>query len=53
MISFEAVEKLNEDNFLLKSGEAIPISRLKYWDVRERFFDWSFAKLKVNAQPIR
>ncbi len=46
LVSFEAVEKLTEDNFLLKSGERIPISRLKYKDVREKFFDWSFARVR-------
>lgn len=46
LVSFEAVEKLTEDSFILKSGTVIPISRLKYKDVRERFFDWSFANVR-------
>ncbi len=46
LVSFEAVEKLTEDSFLLKSGTVIPISRLKYKDVREKFFDWSFANVR-------
>ncbi len=46
LVSFEMVEKLTEDSFLLKGGERVPISRLKYKDVRERFFDWSFARVR-------
>lgn len=46
LINFEAVEKLTEDSFLLNGGAQIPISRLKYRDVREKFFDWSFVQAR-------
>ena len=46
LVSFEDVEKLLEDRFLLKSGVQIPISRLKYRDVREQFLEYSYSKVR-------
>lgn len=37
LVNFEAVDKLLKDGFLLKSGVYIPISRLKYREVKEQF----------------
>lgn len=46
LVSFEDVDKLLEDRFLLKSGIQIPISRLKYRDVREQFLEYSYSKIR-------
>ena len=43
LVNFEDVEKLLEDRFLLKSGVQIPISRLKYKEVREQFLEYSYS----------
>lgn len=46
LVNFEAVDKLLEDSFLLHGGCRIPISRLKYREVRERFFEFSYAQAR-------
>lgn len=46
LVNFEDVEKLLEDRFLLKNGVQIPISRLKYRDVREQFLEYSYSKVR-------
>ena len=46
LINFEDVDKLLEDRFLLKSGIQIPISRLKYRNVREQFLEYSYSKVR-------
>lgn len=46
LVNFEAVDKLLPDHFLLKDGNCIPISRLKYRDVREKFLDYSYAQAR-------
>ena len=46
LVNFEDVDKLLEDRFLLKSGVQIPISRLKYRDVREQFLEYSYSKVR-------
>lgn len=46
LINFEAVEKLMPYSFLLKNGKSIPISRLKYKEVRKKFLDFYYAKLR-------
>ena len=43
LVNFEAVVKLYSDHFLLKDGTLVPISRLKYRNVREQFSDYSLA----------
>ena len=50
LVNFEAVEKLTEDSFLIEGGVKIPISRLKYKNVREKFFEWSFAQ--ARGDPV-
>lgn len=49
LVNFNAVSKLTNDSFLLNSGLQIPISRLKYRDVRQAFFDWMFANARNSA----
>lgn len=46
LVNFEDVEKILEDRFLLKSGVQIPISRLKYREVREQFLEYSYSKVR-------
>lgn len=46
LVNFEFVEKLADDRFVLLDGKSLPISRLKYRQVRERFFDYSFACMR-------
>ncbi len=46
IVNFEAVEKLLEDSFLLAGGQRVPISRLKYREVRERFLDFSYQRAR-------
>lgn len=48
IVNFEAVSKLLDDCFLLESGEKIPISRLKYRQVREQFLEYSYAQARAN-----
>lgn len=43
LVNFEAVDQLQKDRFLLKNGQYIPISRLKYQSVRERFLEYTYA----------
>lgn len=53
IVSFEAVEKLLADHFILRGGQNIPISRLKYREVRERFFSYSYDKARGGADCAR
>ena len=46
LVNFEDVEKLLEDRFLLKSGVQVPISRLKYKEVREQFLEYSYSMVR-------
>lgn len=46
LVNFEAVDKLYPDHFLLKDGTRIPISRLKYRDVREKFSEYSYTQAR-------
>ena len=46
LVNFEAVEKLTVDSFLLRGGMRVPISRLKYRDVREQFLRWSYKQAR-------
>lgn len=49
LVNLEFVEKLDGHCFLLKNGQILPISRLKYQNVREKYLDYSYAK--VREQP--
>lgn len=46
LVNFEAVEKLLPDRFILKDEQSIPISRLKYREVRDRFFAYSYERVR-------
>ena len=46
LVNFEDVYKLLADHFVMKSGATIPISRLKYTDVREKYLDYTFRALR-------
>ena len=46
LVNLEAVEQLGEDHFLLRGGQRVPISRLKYREVRERFLNFLYAKAR-------
>lgn len=46
LVNLEAVDKLLENCFLLSTGETIPISRLKYRDVREQFLQFTYTKAR-------
>lgn len=50
LVNLDFVEKLDEHCFLLKSGRMLPISRLKYRDVREKYLDYSFAKVRKQSR---
>ena len=43
LVNLESVSQLLSDGFLLDSGQTIPISRLKYREVREQFLQFSYA----------
>ena len=49
LVNFEDVDKLLDDRFLLKSGVYIPISRLKYKDVREQFIEYSYSAVRGGS----
>ncbi|MCD8326513.1 MAG: LytTR family DNA-binding domain-containing protein [Lachnospiraceae bacterium] len=46
LVNLEAVDHLEKDRFLLKNGQPIPISRLKYPAVKEQYTDFSFSSLR-------
>lgn len=46
LVNFEAVEKLTGDSFVLAGGQRVPISRLKYREVREKFLAWSYERAR-------
>ena len=46
LINFEAVEKLLEDSFHLIGGGTVPISRLKYGEVRRKFLDYTYHRTR-------
>lgn len=46
LVNLEAVDKLLPDCFLLKTGQSIPISRLKYREIRDRFFAYSYERTR-------
>ncbi len=48
IVNFEAVKKISDDSFLLKEGEKIPISRLKYKSVREKFLEYTYAQARID-----
>ena len=51
LVNFEAVDQLLKDGFLLKNGAYIPISRLKYREVKDQFLRHLYARLKSENSP--
>lgn len=50
IINFEAVSKLKEDHFLLTDGTMVPVSRLKYQSVRQKFLDYCYSRARGGIQ---
>ena len=50
LVNFEAVDKLLPDRFLLKTGQSIPVSRLKYREIRDRFFAYSYERARKRLE---
>ena len=50
LVNFEAVDKLLPDRFLLKTGQSIPVSRLKYREIRDRFFAYSYERARKSLE---
>lgn len=46
LVNLEAVDQMTADSFLMKGGGSVPISRLKYREVREQFLDFCFASTR-------
>ncbi len=46
LVNFEDVYKLMDDRFLMKCGASIPISRLKYHEVREKYLNYTYRVLR-------
>lgn len=46
LVNLEQVGRLLDNRFLLKGGTEVPISRLKYKEVREKFLSFSYAKVR-------
>ena len=46
IINFEAVSRITEDSFIMTNGSVIPVSRLKYHEVRERFLNYCYTKAR-------
>lgn len=46
LVNFEQVDKLMEDRFLMKDGHTLPISRLKYREVREQFLNHLYRQVR-------
>ncbi len=49
LVNLEFVEKIQENCLKLKDGSLLPISRLKYRDVREKFLDYSYQNIRGQA----
>ena len=52
-VHFPAVEKLLSDSFLLRDGQRIPISRLKYRTVREQFLNYSYEQVRGGIDRVQ
>lgn len=46
LVNLEQAEELLPDHFLLKDGTAVPVSRLKYKEVREQFLAFTYARMR-------
>lgn len=52
IINFEAVEKLSDNCFVLQDGHTLPVSRLKYRAVRERFLEYFYSQMRDGGAHI-
>jgi len=50
LVNLEYVEKLLPDRFILKDGRDIPISRLKYREVREKFLQFTYDRVRGGGK---
>lgn len=50
LVNFEAVDKLLPHCFLLKTGQSIPVSRLKYREIRDRFFAYFYERARKSLE---
>ena len=46
LVNLEQVESLMTDHFLLADGTAVPVSRLKYREVREKYLAFTYARMR-------
>lgn len=51
LVNMEFIEKLDGHCLLLRNGRMLPVSRLKYRDVHEKFLDYSYAKARNQSRP--
>lgn len=51
LVNFDDVYKLLNDRFIMKCGASIPISRLKYQEVRRKYLDYTFKVLRKGQEP--
>lgn len=52
LVNLEFVEKLQDNCFALQNGKILPISRLKYRQIREKFLDYSFMRRTKNIHFV-
>lgn len=50
LVNLEYVDKLLPDRFMLKDGKDIPISRLKYREVREKFLQFTYDRVRGGGK---
>lgn len=49
LVNLEVVEKLMRDQFVLKNGDTVPISRLKDKKVREQFLEYTYSRTRGDV----
>ena len=46
LVNLEQVESLTARHFLLSDGTSVPVSRLKYKEVREKYLSFAYARMR-------
>ena len=46
LVNLEQVESLTASHFLLSDGTSVPVSRLKYKEVREKYLSFAYARMR-------
>ena len=46
LLNLESVSKVTKDSFILKNGQHIPVSRLKYKEMREQFINFTYTRAR-------